>query len=169
MSNVTFTSGDLFESPAQTLVNATNAVGVMGGGIAKAFRERYPAMYREYREACKENEHTAMQPHFWENPVRYRGNDLWIHMMMPPEKVYAKNVLNIVTKVEPRLPSTLENIRMGLHATMLLIPEWGITSLAMPALGCGLGGCDWEDVRPLMESYAKLMPCPVEIYAPQGV
>lgn len=148
MSEITVTKGDLFESPAQTIVNATNAVGVMGGGIALAFRERYPEMYREYRKLCKEGYHSPLQPHFWQNPDG------------------GKNVLNLVTKIEPRLPSTIENICMSLHASALHRSEWGLESLAIPALGCGLGGLQWPDVKPVIERHARLLHIPVEIYEP---
>lgn len=150
MSNLKITSGDLFKSPAQTIVNATNAVGIMGGGIALAFKERYPAMYREYRELCEERHHSPLQPHFWRNPEG------------------GKNVLNLVTKIEPRSPSTIANIQMSLLATNLHRSEWGLESLAIPALGCGLGGLSWADVRPVMERHASLMGIPVEIYEPQA-
>ena len=40
--------GDLLESPAQTLVNTVNCVGVMGKGIALEFKKKFPEMYKDY-------------------------------------------------------------------------------------------------------------------------
>jgi O-acetyl-ADP-ribose deacetylase (regulator of RNase III) len=156
--DIVITSGDLFESPAQTLVNATNCIGIMGGGIAKAFRERYPAMYFEYVKECERGHHTPTEPHFWFND----------DCRLFPEDGH-KHVLNIATKTEPKCRSTIENIRLGLFTTALRAKEWGITSLAIPALGCGLGGLDWAEVRPHIEEVGKLIPVPIELYEPQSV
>jgi hypothetical protein len=62
----------LFDSPAQTLVNTVNTVGVMGKGIAKTFRERYPAMFSEYRKLCDSSEFSIGNLHLW------KGDDHWV-------------------------------------------------------------------------------------------
>jgi len=49
---VTTKKGDMFSSKAQTLVNTVNCVGVMGKGVALAFKERFPDMYKEYVRLC---------------------------------------------------------------------------------------------------------------------
>jgi O-acetyl-ADP-ribose deacetylase (regulator of RNase III) len=146
--------GDLFKSPCQTLVNATNCVGIMGGGIAAAFKQRYPEMFEEYAMRCYQGTHTLTKPHLWKNP--------------DPE---GKWVLNIATKYEPRLPSELDAIEDGLIWVELNGLKEGITSLAVPALGCGLGGLDWDDVKPVMLysliRMAKLNDIYIELYEPQ--
>lgn len=147
MSNVVFTSGDLFESGMQTIVNATNIEGIMGGGIALAFKERFPQMYEEYRWACKEGTHTIMKPFLWRHP-----HFPW--------------VLNIATKDVIHHPSTPFNVAAGLFWLAQNYEREGITSLAVPALGCGLGGCKWEQIGPLMESMLGLLDIPVLIYEP---
>ncbi len=53
---ISYLTTNLFDSPAQTLVNTVNTVGVMGKGIALAFKQRYPEMYRQYRELCQAGE-----------------------------------------------------------------------------------------------------------------
>lgn len=152
MDNLTITSGDLFEAPAQTIVNATNCDGIMGGGIARVFKERYPEMYLEYVERCRSGDHTPSMPHLWINP--------------DPE---GKNVLNLATKDRLREDSSLEVIKAGLFSLALHRGEWGITSLAMPALGCGLGKLKWEEVLPVIELYAKQIAIPIELYEPKDV
>ena len=42
--------GDIFESPAQVVVNTVNTVGVMGKGIAKEYKTRYPEMFQLYQQ-----------------------------------------------------------------------------------------------------------------------
>lgn len=144
---IRFVSGDLLESQAQTLVNPVNCRGVMGKGLAKVFKERRPAMFREYREACKRGE---VRPG---RPLLHRDGD--------------RQVLCVPTKDDFDRPSTLEIVEAGLRAIRDRFAEWGITSLALPALGCGLGGLAWADVKPLIESVLEELPIEIEVYEPQ--
>jgi O-acetyl-ADP-ribose deacetylase (regulator of RNase III) len=148
MNNITLTSGDLFESEMQTLVNATNTEGVMGGGIALAFRERFPDMYRNYRRTCLEGLHTVDEPHLW----NLDQDGPWI--------------LNLATKDLVRNDSTIPNIQAGLRWVVRHYEEEGITSIAFPALGCGLGGLSWKEVKPVMIYFLSRLDIPVEIYEP---
>lgn len=152
--SVEIKSGNLFESDCQTLVNATNCVGIMGGGIAAAFKQRYPGMYKEYRKRCKAGSHTLSKPHLWKNP-----------------DPTGKWVLNIATKYEPRLDSSLDAIEDGLIWVELNALKEGITSMALPALGCGLGGLDWREVKPCMMwslcRMSRLNNVRIELYKPQ--
>ena len=50
---ITYVVCDLFTSPARTLVNTVNTVGVMGKGIAKDFKTIYPEMFARYQELCE--------------------------------------------------------------------------------------------------------------------
>src|SRR4029078_8700192 len=122
---------DLFTSPAQTLVNTVNTVGVMGKGIAKTVKERYAEMFRIYREYCDRGELRTGSLMLW------RGPDRW--------------VLNFPTKTTWRLPSGIEYIESGLRRFMETYEELGITSASFPPLGCGNGNLDWHEVKPLME------------------
>jgi len=133
---------DLFSSPAQTLVNTVNTVGVMGKGIAKTFKERYPEMFREYKRVCDRGELQVGTLLLW------RGADKW--------------VLNFPTKTTWRLPSTLAYVRAGLEKFVASYEDLGITSISFPPLGCGNGNLDWEEVKPVMESY--LHDLSIQIY-----
>lgn len=148
MNNITLTDGNLFTSEMQTLVNATNTQGVMGGGIALAFRERYPEMYEDYRIACLNDEHTVDLPHLY----RYEHHGDWI--------------LNLATKDLVRNDSTIENIKAGLRWVVRHYRKEGIESMALPALGCGLGGLQWKEVKPIMVYYLGKIEIPIEIYEP---
>ncbi|MCC7352946.1 MAG: macro domain-containing protein, partial [Anaerolineae bacterium] len=141
-----FVRGDLFASRAKTLVNTVNCVGVMGKGVALAFKERYPNMYEEYRRQCEQGE---IRP----GVLRlYKDTHPW--------------VLNFPTKRHWRARSRLEDIEAGLRALAGSYRSWEITSLAMPALGCGHGGLDWSDVRPLIERYLGDLDIAIEVYEP---
>lgn len=141
-------SGDLFESGMQTLVNAVNCRGVMGAGIALEFRERFPEMYKDYRARCKRGEVTIGVPYVW-------------NAEGPPY------VLNFPTKDDWREKSRVRPIVNGLTSLHARYREWGIESLAVPALGCGLGGLPWETVEPILVGFLSLLPIPVQIYRPQ--
>lgn len=136
-----FVEGDLFASPAQTLVNAVNTAGVMGKGIAAEFRRRYPAMFAEYRRACEDGTLAIGTLHLW------RGSERWI--------------LNFPTKQHWRSASRIEWIAAGLREFADTYESLGITSIAFPRLGCGLGGLDWAIVEPLM--VRALEPLPIEV------
>lgn len=136
---------DIFQSPAQVIVNTVNTVGVMGKGIAKRFREVYPEMYREYQDFC-------------ELGLLEIGK-LWIY------KTENKWILNFPTKKHWRNPSKIEYIEAGLKKFIETYEERGITSISFPQLGCGNGGLNWElQVKPLMEKYLRGLPIDIFIH-----
>lgn len=145
---IAYVTGDLFESPAQTLVNTVNTVGVMGKGIALRFKQIYPEMFREYQDLCERKVLEVGKLHV------YRTSH--------------KTVLNFPTKRDWRRPSRPEYIQAGLETFVLNYERMGITSAAFPPLGCGNGELDFDTcVQPLMESYLGSLPIQVFIYAPQ--
>jgi len=137
-SVITYVESDLFDSPAQVLVNTVNTVGVMGKGIARRFKRAFPEMFCEYQTLCEAGQLTIGR--LW----LYRGSDRWI--------------LNFPTKKHWRNPSQPEYIEAGLQRFLEMYSETGISQIAFPQLGCGNGELDWAtQVRPLMEKYlAKL-------------
>ncbi len=135
---------DLFTSPAQTLVNTVNTEGVMGKGIAKTFKERFPEMYREYRAVSESGQLTIGTLMLW------RGLEKW--------------VLNFPTKTTWRQPSRLEYLEAGLEKFLDTYTDLAITSVSFPPLGCGNGTLDWSEVKPLMEKYLKRARIPVYVH-----
>lgn len=138
--------GDIFSSKCQALVNPVNCEGVMGKGLAKAFKDRWPEMFREYQAACMKKEVQIGRPTIW------RGLDKW--------------VINFPTKDSWRRASKIEYIDQGLVALKSNLKEWGVGSLAMPALGCGLGGLEWSKVKLLVSSHFGNESIPIEVYEP---
>lgn len=141
---VAYLPTSLFTSPAQTLVNTVNTVGVMGKGVALEFKGRYPEMFRRYVHFCESGDLQTGKLYL------YTGPDKW--------------VLNFPTKQDWRGPSKMEWIEVGLRKFVAVYELRGITSVAFPQLGCGSGGLCWEDVRPLMERHLKPLPIPVYIH-----
>jgi O-acetyl-ADP-ribose deacetylase (regulator of RNase III) len=141
---LTYLRTSIFDSPAQTLVNTVNTMGVMGKGIAKEFKARHPRMFRDYKELCDHHQLKVGVLHLW------RGSKPW--------------VLNFPTKTTWRQPSKIEYVEAGLQKFRSSYERMGITSASFPPLGCGNGNLDWHDVRPLMERYLKALPIPVYIH-----
>ena len=147
---ITYMTSDLFQSPAQVLVNAVNTVGVMGKGIALEFKKRYPEMFREYQTLCKTGQLDMGQIWLYKSPQKW--------------------ILNFPTKRDWRDPSRLEYVEIGLKRFVEIYEQQGITSISFPRLGCGLGGLDWEnEVRPLMEHYLNPLPIDVKIHVPEDI
>ena len=141
--------GNLFESKAQTLVNTVNTVGVMGKGVALEFRKRFPDMYEDYVARCKAGQVKLGQPYLF---LR----------LMPPW------ILNFPTKEHWRSVARLSDIVRGLEHLERHYHEWGITSLAVPPLGCGEGQLEWRIVGPTLYRHLSRLSIPVELYAPHG-
>ena len=126
--------GNIFDSPAQVLVNPVNTVGVMGAGLAKQFKQRYPEMFKRYRRFCLAGEFQIGMLQL------YRAKD-------------GKVICNFPTKNHWREASKLEHIEAGLQKFVATYQEKKIVSVAFPKLGCGLGGLDWEkQVEPLIRN-----------------
>jgi O-acetyl-ADP-ribose deacetylase (regulator of RNase III) len=141
---LTYLYTSLFDSPSQTLVNTVNTVGVMGKGIAKAFRERYPVMFKEYKKLCDQGDLEVGNLQLW------KGGDRW--------------VLNFPTKTTWRLPSKIEYIEKGLQTFVANYERMGIVSASFPPLGCGNGNLDWAEVKPLMERYLSRINIPIYVH-----
>jgi len=142
---ILYVKGNLFQSPAQVLVNTVNTVGAMGRGIALDFKRSFPDMYRQYHDLCERGE--------------LRIGILWLY------KSPNKWVLNFPTKKHWRNPSHVEYIEAGLLKFVNSYADLGIHSIAFPSLGCGNGQLDFEtQVKPLMEKHLRELPIEVFIY-----
>jgi O-acetyl-ADP-ribose deacetylase (regulator of RNase III)/uncharacterized protein YwgA len=141
--------GDLFESQAQTLVNTVNCVGVMGKGVALGFKQRFPDMYQDYVARCRVGQVKLEQPYLYRR-------------LIPPW------VLNFPTKDHWRSVARLQDIVQGLRYLQDHYSEWGITSIAVPPLGCGEGQLEWRVVGPTLYRHLRELDIPVELYAPYG-
>ena len=132
-----YRTGDIFAESwrVEALVNPVNCVGVAGRGLALRFKQLYPENFRAYAAACKRRELRPGRMFVFETGVDY-----------------PRYILNFPTKRHWRDPSRLEDIRVGLVALVEEVRGRGIRSIAVPALGCGLGGLEWEEVHPLLET-----------------
>ena len=147
---IEFGEGDLLQAEVDALVNAVNTVGVMGKGIALQFKLAYPENYAAYRQACDSG------------AVHVGRVFVWDSLRDEPRRF----VINFPTKEHWRFPSRLEYVDKGLRDLVYVITELDITSIAIPALGCGNGGLDWDDVLPLITRIMGPLPVRVVVYPP---
>jgi O-acetyl-ADP-ribose deacetylase (regulator of RNase III) len=137
------TQGDILKvEDAEALVNTVNCVGVMGRGIALQFRRAFPDNYQAYRKACDRGEVRIGRMFVFEQPS----------LSLP------RWIINFPTKLHWKGRSHLKDIRSGLLDLVRVIRMKGIRSVAIPPLGCGLGGLDWRVVRPLIEEALSALP-----------
>jgi len=148
---IRYTEGNLLDAHAEALVNTVNEVGVMGKGIALMFSEAFPANTRAYEEACTQRQVRVGHMFVTENP----------------SLISPRWIINFPTKKHWRQPSRLEWIREGLRDLVRVIREKHINSVALPPLGCGNGGLDWNLVRREIErTLADLPEVDILVFAP---
>ena len=145
--------GSLLEADVEALVNTVNTVGVMGKGVALQFKQAFPDNYKAYERACRSSKVQLGRMFVYE-----------VGGLMQP-----RYIINFPTKEHWRSRSRLEHINAGLEDLVRVIRELRISSIALPALGCGNGGLNWSEVRSTIEScLSGLEDVDVHLYAPGG-
>ncbi|MCS7283598.1 MAG: DarT ssDNA thymidine ADP-ribosyltransferase family protein [Anaerolineae bacterium] len=156
--------GDMFFSHMQTLTVSVNTVGVMGKGMASRAKYQFPDVYVRYQEVCRQRILVMGKPYLYKREVSLERE---LAEGPLPEANEATWFLLFPTKRHWRERSDIHGIEEGLRWIREHYRAEGIRSLAVPALGCGLGGLDWRDVGPLMARYLADLEIQVAIYLPQ--
>lgn len=130
---IEYRKGDIFKSEAKIIINPCNCVGVMGKGLALQFKNNFPDNFSLYKEACDQG-------------------------LLKPGTLFIVDlsdtvIINFPTKRHWKDSSYLEDIDKGLQALAAQLKKSNWESIALPALGCGLGGLDWALVKSLIEQY----------------
>ncbi len=150
---IEFQQGNILHADAEALVNTVNCVGIMGRGIALQFRKEFPENYTVYKSACDRRE---LQP----------GKMLVFDLN---RLQHPRFIINFPTKRHWKSKSRIEDIQAGLATLVEEVRRLKIQSIAIPPLGCGLGGLNWSDVRPLIEqAFNELPKVRVFVYEPAG-
>jgi hypothetical protein len=156
----------MFFSNMQTLTISVNLQGIMGKGLASRAKYQFPDVYVVYQDACRAREITTTQPYLYKREASL--DQALVDLSLPISTPNAvKWFLLFATKRKWRENSRLEYIEGGLEWVKNNVRTEGIQSLAMPALGCGLGNLDWADVGPLMCRYLHGIGITVAIYLPR--
>lgn len=151
---VKITHGDLLKQEnVDAIVNTVNCVGIMGKGIALQFKNKWPKNFEAYEAACQAKEVRIGKMFVYDSGGLVKPNF----------------IINFPTKVHWRSKSRIEYIRSGLTDLISTIKKLGVRSIAIPPLGCGNGGLNWNDVRHLIESEFKAIPdVEVHLFPPEG-
>ena len=148
---ITYHKGDLLKDNADCLVNTVNTVGIMGKGVALAFKNAFPHNYLAYRKA-------------------FAARQLAIGKLLVIDDVNLllgqKTIINFPTKTHWKLPSEYSYIVQGLTALRDYLIENDLRSIAMPAPGCGNGGLNWEKGKALIEDKLADLPHDIRVYEP---
>jgi len=150
---IEYCHGNLFEADAEALVNPVNTQGAMGKGLALAFKKMSPENFKAYAEACQSG--------------YIKTGKMFVTEQQ--SLIGPRWIINFPTKQHWRDPSRLEWIEEGLADLKKILIEQQIPSVAVPPLGCGLGGLDWKLVKPRIEdSLTSLSSVRVLVFEPPG-
>lgn len=165
-NNLSLVEGDLFFSNMQTLTISVNTVGIMGKGLASRAKYQFPDVYVVYQDACRSKKLQMGKPYLYKRES-FVDEQLADDSSSLPNPNSNKWFLLFATKRSWKENSDIKGIEDGLKWVRDNYNSEGIKSLAVPALGCGLGGLDWRDVGPLMCKYLSELDIPVAIYMPR--
>lgn len=146
MTQLILQTGDLFSTQARALGHGVNVDGMMGAGIAVAFRKRFPDMYGAYAARCMQNLLAPGQTMEWEVP----GIGF---------------VYNIASQDRPGANASLEWLDSGIREALAHADENNIKTIALPRIGCGIGGLDWDDVQTVLRAAAESYQCDIEVWS----
>lgn len=150
---INLVSGNLLEAQTEALVNTVNCVGVMGKGIALQFKQAFPDNFEDYSQAC--------------NKGKVRIGKMFVYRT--DRMFHPKYIINFPTKRHWKAKSRLEDIELGLKDLVKVIKDLNIKSIAVPPLGSGLGGLNWEEVKSRILKVLDGFPdVEVLLYEPKG-
>lgn len=140
---VKFVNGDLFLSQAMTFAQGVNTKGRMGAGIAVEFKKLSKPMFNEYLKLCRSGELLPGGYHL------YKISTPWI--------------LNFATQ-DSLGGAKLEYIEECFKSFAGYYEDEGITSLAMPRIGAGLGGVEWRAIKSVIKDKLESVDIPIYVY-----
>lgn len=165
-AQLSLADGDMFFSRMQTLTISVNVKGVMGKGLASRAKYQFPDVYVEYQDACRSRKLKMGRPYLYKREMAL-DLELADESTSLPQPNATKWFLLFATKNDWRQDSDLPGIEEGLRWVVDNWKKERIQSLAMPALGCGLGNLAWKDVGPIMCRYLVKLDIPACIYLPR--
>ncbi|ALL06230.1 hypothetical protein AQ505_12445 [Pedobacter sp. PACM 27299] len=150
---IEFVTGNFFDYDAEVRVNTVNCVGVMGAGAALQFKNKFPKMFDEYVRECKLGRVKIGRPHVWKDQEFFNHSPI---------------IINFPTKDHWKKPSEYEYVEKGLVWLREYLQETKPASITVPALGCGHGGLDWGQVRPMIENQLANLSMRIIVFEPES-
>lgn len=152
-----YKQGDVLTSGADVIAHQVNCFGVMGAGLARQIREKYPHVYEEYHELCeKNNYHVGML-----------GVSHWSKI---DDAHWIANLFGQHGYGRDDVYTVMPALKVALMRTVRACEEWSVAEqrdirLAIPyKIGCGLAGGDWNKVRQMIEEIANKTDVRIEIW-----
>jgi O-acetyl-ADP-ribose deacetylase (regulator of RNase III) len=149
---ITYKTGNLLTASVEALVNTVNTVGVMGKGIALQFKESFPENYKAYVSAVKREE--------------VKTGSMLVTILNRTDQL--RYIINFPTKEHWKSPSRMIYISEGLDDLRRMIISRNIRSVALPPLGCGNGGLDWTEVKPIIEDKLGDLDIDIQVFEPSA-
>jgi O-acetyl-ADP-ribose deacetylase (regulator of RNase III) len=147
---ITFKTGDIFTSDAEYLVNPTNFQGPMAGGLARAFAVRFHGIEREYCRICK-------SPKFAPKIQSHDYMAIW--RGLNNQRVVCFPTMDLGSQAD------LGRVKIGLAKLATYMAKQAPASIAIPKIGCGIGGLDWQDVRAeIVKAFDNIDGLTVEVW-----
>ena len=147
---IEYKNGDILREDVEAIVNTVNCVGIMGRGLALQFKNKFPQNFKEYQLACTNKE--------------VQLGKMFVHQT--GQLINPKYIINFPTKGHWKQNSKIEDISNGLDDLITIIEKYSIKSIAIPPLGSGLGGLDWNQVKKLIEEKLKNINCTIILFEP---
>lgn len=144
MTDLTHKTGDIFQSSAGAIGHGVNTRGLMGAGIARQFRQKYPDMYQAYYESCADGS------------LRPGGVFPW--------KAPGRVIMNIASQQEPGASASYDMLISGVKIALEWCDTYGIETLALPRIGSGIGGLDEAVVEGILIALAEKSPVDIELW-----
>ena len=164
-NNLRVAEGDMFFSRMQTLTVSVNVVGIMGAGLASRAKYQFPDVYVYYQDLCRTRKLQMGKPQIYKREASFE-HELADEPSSLSNAELGKWFLLFPTKQHWRNNADIKGIEEGLLWLVNNYIKQGVKSLAIPALGCGLGKLKWRDIGPLMCRYLRTMDITVSVYLP---
>lgn len=147
--------GDLLLSQADLIAHGVAPGDDFKSGLAMALREKFPAMYKDFRHYCRQQSPKAGSAWLWQG-VDHKGRHVRIAALFTQEAPAHDGG-------HPGRAKT-EYVNHALHELKKLVDKEKVQSLALPRLATGVGGLDWALVEPLVAAQLGSLKIPVCIY-----
>ena len=129
-------STDVLEISCDAIAHGVNMKGAMAGGIARSIAIMYPSVEQEYNQFCKDQ--------------RARLGGVFVSNINKGEEGKPQRLYNLFTQIEPGRDARLTALEVSVNRMVDMAVATGVQTIAMPRIGCGIGGLDWEDVKPIL-------------------
>lgn len=134
-------SGNIFDTTQPAVAHGVNTQGVMGSGIAREVRRLYPGVYRGYRDFCHGSTFSG-------------GDSLPVYGLSSDSRYSDRWIFNAASQEQPGPSATYEWLRESLDTSLKLARDFGLSGMAVPRIGAGIGGLEWERVLSILEELA---------------